>query len=817
MRKSNKNIYSKFMGLTTKKKLAVIAAVAALILVLIPLLTYAYFARDIANEERLMNRNNTGVVLLDRHGEEFYRAYNSNISDIERVPLEELPEHVPQALIATEDREFYEHNGYSLRRTVASLYGNVLNLDATRFGGSTITQQLAKNALLSSDKNYFRKYQELALAIAIERHYEKDKILEMYLNSVYFGEGAFGIEDAAQTYFGKSARELSLAESSMLIGLLPSPSAFSPISGDMEAAQNRQEVVLTSMVDTEKITEEEKSDILDQDLAIQSAPEQEEVFAIHFAEMVLEELRDEHGEERIARSGFTVKTTLDANWQQHAEEAVKSHIEGIQYLGAKNGAVVAIDPSNGEVRAVVGSVDWRQEEFGMANMATTPRQPGSSFKPIYYTEALNEEVITPATILKDKPTDFGGGYRPENFDNQYRGDITVRRALANSLNIPSVKVMEKLGVEESVEAAQRMGMDSVDDSADYGLSLALGTAEVKLLNLTNAYAAFANQGEQYEPATIQEVQNKYGKTIFTNIADSEEVMDEGASYLISSILSDDSARAATFGGSLSIGRPAAVKTGTTDDNRDALTVGYTPSIAVGVWVGNNENTPMTSIGGSSGAAPIWRNVVLNIVADQPVEDFERPSSVESVLICKDSGLRAPRSFSGSYKEFFLRGSAPDKKCNAPKPEEDRTQREKPDEDEEDNEEEEEEEEEKEDTEAPSTPPSLEASSVGPNQIDLTWSPSSDNTGVTGYEVYRGGKLVGDVGETSFSDTGLDPDTQYNYQVIAYDEASNESDPATDSAKTDKEEGSGDSGGSNGETSFLEVMSASLAASVRMRI
>ncbi len=666
MIESLKDKYHHFKQLSLWRKVTLVGGAIAIVLVLIPLLTYAYFARDIANEERLMNRNNTGVIMLDRHGEEFYRAYNATASDTEPIAFSNLPPHLIDAVIASEDRGFYDHSGYSLRRTLASLYGNVLNRDPTMFGGSTITQQLAKNALLRDEKSYFRKYQELALAIAIERHYEKDKILELYLNSVYFGEGSFGIEDAATTYFDKSAVELTPAESAMLIGILPAPSAWSPVSGDVERARERQLSVLAAMNEVGFIDEEEQEQIAGVELTYApSAQTEEDTFAMHFAEMVLDELREDYSEERIARSGFEITTTLDTKWQEQAEATVSSHIDQIRVLNATNGAVVVIDPGSGEIRTLVGSVDWNDEDFGKVNMATSPRQPGSSFKPIYYAEALSRGDITPITTIADEPTTFGGSYEPENFDRRFRGDVTVRSALANSLNIPAVKVVEELGVEETVEVANRMGLDSIDDPETYGLSLALGTAEVPLLDLTNVYAAFGDGGLQYTPTTIEQIDDKFGDRIYQNNGRSKRVLDEAGSFLISSILSDSNARAATFGTSLNLSRPAAVKTGTTDDNRDALTVGYTRNIAVGVWVGNNSNEEMSSIAGSSGAAPIWRGVMNAVLADVETEEFPRPGNVVSRPVCFRNNLVAESDFEGTYTEYFLRGTIPEGRCEAP--------------------------------------------------------------------------------------------------------------------------------------------------------
>ena len=689
-----KRRYQWFMSLSLRRRLAIVGGIIALILILIPLLTYAYFVRDISNEERLMNRNNTGVVLLDRHGDEFFRAYNANVStDREQVPFDDMPEHLVQALISAEDREFYEHGGYSVRGTAAALYGNILNRDPTRYGGSTITQQLAKNALLSADKSYFRKYQELALAIAIERHYEKDKILEMYLNSVYFGEGAFGIENAAQAYFDKPAIELNVSESSMLMGLLPSPSSNSPISGSRERADAGQERVLSAMVAEGYISEVDKESAQAEELAIQDEEDLlDSVFAVHFAEMVLDELREEYGEEQIARSGFRVQTTLDSAWQEIAEASIRDQIAQIERLGAENAAAVALDPRTGEVRVMVGSVDWRNEDFGKVNMVKTPRQPGSSFKPIYYAEALQEEVFTASSLIEDRPTTFGSDYTPRNFDGTFRGNVTVRRALANSLNIPAVKVVQELGVEETIETAQRLGIEGIDGDPDqYGLALALGSAEAELMDMTNAYAAFANQGMQNEPRVIHSVEDKFGKVIDEATSTPSDVMGAEGSYLISSILADENARAEVFGSSLSIGRPAAAKTGTTDDNKDAWTIGYTPTLATGVWVGNNSNESMSAISGSSGAAPIWRSIMTEAHNGEPVQEFERPDRVVSQLVCRSNGLPTDRAFSGAYTEYFIRGTIPDGNCEAPAP--DRQPQETPqlreDEDEEEPEEEEE--------------------------------------------------------------------------------------------------------------------------------
>lgn len=648
-----------FWRLSLRQKALVIGLPLLLLLILIPLVTYLVLARDIADPERLMNRNNTGVELLDINGQAFYSSGTSK--PLTRLKADEISKVTTDALISSEDKEFYKHSGVSLRGLIAALYANVASRDATAYGGSTLTQQLVKNTLLSSNKNFFRKYQEVAMAIAVDRQYSKDEILNLYINSVYFGEGAFGIDEAAKTYYGKLAKDLSLAEASMLIGILPAPSAYSPISGDVDKAKKQQERVLRRMVEDGKITEAQKKDALATQLAFVPAQAQNVSKAPHFVEMVIAELEKKYGEETVKRSGYRVQTTLNVAWQEQAEQNVRDQTAINARSGGRNAALVAIDPKNGEIRALVGSADYSNETFGKFNVAISPRQPGSSFKPIYFTEAFNQRLVTPATIMKDEATDFGG-YKPNNFDFKFRGDITVRNALAQSLNIPAVKVMEKLGVNDAVETAQRMGISTISKDKDYGLSLALGAAEATPLAMTNAYAAFANGGLQYEPTTIRQIESKYGDIIFRTNIKSKRVQSEQASYLISNILSDNTARAPTFGSSLNIsGRQVAVKTGSTDNNHDAWTIGFTPSLAVGVWVGNNENEAMSS-GGSAMAGPIWRKSLTTFLGDTKAEEFPRPNGIVEIAICRSNGLRATGNASNTYNEVFLSGTLPTGSC-----------------------------------------------------------------------------------------------------------------------------------------------------------
>lgn len=635
-----------------------------LFLILTPVATYLYFAKDLTSKENIMNANNQGLLLLDRNGKPFFTFYQAR--NKKPIPLSEIPQSIQHAVVAIEDKDFYKHPGFSIPAIMRAFYIDIQE-EKLAYGASTITQQLVKNALLSPEKSFLRKYQEIALALEVDRRFSKDEILEMYLNTVYFGEGAFGVENAAKVYFGKDANQLTLAQSALLAGILPAPSAYSPISGDREAAFRRQQLVLQKMVEQHYITNEEKNQALQEKIVFNPIRESINLTAPHFAEMVKDELIKKYGEQKVAASGFKVTTTLDLAWQEYAETTVKNHVNTLVYNKASNGAAVVIDPKTGEIKALVGSKDWYDEDFGKVNMAIRPRQPGSSFKPIIYAKALDMQVITPATILEDKQTTFPGNYKPKNYDGSYRGKVTVRRALSNSLNIPSVEIMQKVGVENGVAFAKQLGITTLNNPSNYGLSLVLGAAEVPLVELTDAYAVFANNGNYLPATTILEIRDKRNEQIYSYSPTSKQVLSPEVSFLISSILSDNNARAEVFAGALTLSRPAAVKTGTTENYRDALTVGYTPSLVVGVWVGNNDNTPMDNIAGSLGAAPIWRRLMEHFLAGTPIEKFTPPSSIHKLMVCKENGFKTDVATSSAYQEFFIRGTEPTQDCNVPTP------------------------------------------------------------------------------------------------------------------------------------------------------
>lgn len=648
-----KRKWQDFRSLSKRKKFLYIGGPILAFLVLTPILTYAMLYRDISDPERLMNRSNTGVQLTDKNGEVFFSTGSNRA--LKRLTLDQISDYTEKALISSEDKGFYEHSGISARGILGAVKNQITGSNG---GGSTLTQQLVKNTLLSNENKFLRKYQEFFMAIAVEQRYNKDEILDMYLNSVYFGEGAFGIDEAAHTYFGKEANDLDLAQSAVLIGILPAPGAYSPISGSAKYAKERQTYVLKRMQEDSKITTVEKEAALSEQLSYAEVKPVTYPNAPHFAEMVMAELNKKYGgEEKIKRSGYKVKTTLDLSWQKQAEDIVSTNIARSAAGGGRNAALVAIDPKTGQVRALVGSVDYNNPDFGKVNMALAARQPGSSFKPIYIAEALNEKVVTAATVVRDEATDFGG-YKPDNYDFRFRGDITVRNGLAQSLNIPALKVLQKLGVQKAEDKAIEMGISTIDKKHNYGMALGLGAAEARPIDMTNAFAAFANGGRQYDRSIIDTIENKYGDTIYRANPKSKRVQSQEASFIISDILSDNAARAPSFGSRLNIpGRKVAVKTGSTDDNRDAWTIGYTPSVTVGVWVGNNENEIMSS-GGSAMAGPIWTQSIRAFLADTPAETFAQPSGVTKMWTCKPGG--------GGYEEYFINGTQPAKSC---KPEE----------------------------------------------------------------------------------------------------------------------------------------------------
>ncbi len=645
-----------------KHDLLIAFAACCLLLIFVPIFTYMYFARDLSSKESIMNRNNTGVTLLDRHDKVFFSFYQGQLRNL--VPLSAIPKVTQQAVMAAEDKDFYSHPGFSIKALAGAFIADIRHRNFS-YGGSTITQQLVKNSLLNTNKNFLRKYQELVLAQELERRYTKDEILEMYLNSVYFGQGSFGIQSAAKTYFNKDAKDLDLAESTILASVLTAPTELDPVSGNRGKTIARQRFVLQEMQDKKFITHEQLAKAQAEELKFQP-PAQSLYQAPHFALMVKDQLLQKYGEEEVIRGGLVVHTTLDLDWQVYAEKVVADQVKSLQRNRVSNGGAVVIDPANGEVRVMVGSKDWYDDKFGKLNITTALRQPGSSFKPIVYATALEKHIITPATVLHDSPITYtikgSPPYSPHNYDNKFRGNVLARRALVNSLNVPAIEVLMKEGIPPVIEMAQRLGISSIDSDKYYGPSFALGTAEVKLVELTNVYATFANHGQKNEITLITDIYDKHSQQIFHYQPSPQPVISPEVSFQIASILSDNATRAESFGNTLNISRQAAAKTGTTEDYRDALTMGFTPQLAIGAWVGNNDNTTMDQIAGSLGAAPIWKNLMEHFLIGVPEQKFTPPPGIITATVCKSMGLLIREATSSGYPEYFQSGTQPTQYC-----------------------------------------------------------------------------------------------------------------------------------------------------------
>ncbi len=626
----------------------------------------------------------TGISsrILDRHGRLLYEITDPHAGRHVPVPLEEIPLYCRQATIATEDADFYTNPGVDIRGILRALWINLRGGEVLA-GGSTITQQVARNLLLSpqerSQRTLIRKLRESILAWRIARTFTKDEVLALYLNEVYYGNLAYGIEAAAQTYFGKGVRELSLAECALLAGLPQSPAFYNPLT-DPERARKRQQVVLGLMVEQGYITPEQVELAARERLHFAATPFPIE--APHFVMYVWAWLEREFGAEALYTEGLVVTTTLDLNLQHTAEEAVRRHLARLTQASEESGlrevnnaALVALDPQTGAILAMVGSPDYFNPAIdGAVNAALALRQPGSALKPLIYAaaftpyadgQAQGQALLTPASVILDVRTAFptreGLPYVPENYDRRFHGPVSAREALAQSLNIPAVRVLHMVGVDRLVTLANRMGITSFGTGERFGLALALGGGEVRLLELTAAYAAFANGGQRVDPFGVLEVRDVRGQLRYqARLVPGAQVLDPRVAYLITDILSDENARAPAFGtGSvLSLSRPAAVKTGTSSDWRDNWTVGYTPQLVTGVWVGNADGRPMRDVSGVEGAGPIWHDFMERALRGQPVVPYLEPPGLERVRVCVPSGLLPTPLCPRTREELFIAGTAP---------------------------------------------------------------------------------------------------------------------------------------------------------------
>lgn len=554
--------------------------------------------------------------ILDRSDKLIYEIYTEKRRN--PVKLEELPLPIRQATIAIEDKDFYKHIGIDPLGVARAVYKTVFKRKLE--GGSTITQQLVKTTLLSPERTILRKAREVYLSLVIEIVYPKDKILELYLNQVPYGGTAYGIDAAAQTYFGKGARDLTLAEGALLAGLTAAPTRFSPFGANPNLAKERQLSVLRRMVEDKYINEEEAESAIKEQLVFRK-PKGEA--GIHFALLVKETLVEEFGEKVVEQGGLRVRTTLDLPLQRMAEEVVRAEVDKLKKQKVGNGAALVTSPQTGDILAMVGSKDYfAEDEDGKVNVTTSPRQPGSSIKPLNYALGLVREKITPSSIFLDVPSCFQVPgqplYCPDNYDGSFHGMVTTRLALGNSYNLPAVKMLALNGVPEFVTFARRLGLTTLTDPARYGLSLTLGGGEVKMTDMAVAFGVFANRGIKQDLRAILEIKDWQGKVLKTaeqnGQREGEQVLPPEVPFLISDILRDNDARTAAFGPTsylvVSSHPEVSVKTGTTNDRRDNWTIGYTKDLVAAAWVGNNDNKPMAgAVSGVSGASPIWNRIM----------------------------------------------------------------------------------------------------------------------------------------------------------------------------------------------------------------
>lgn len=668
----SRNPFKKFTSVLVLSKLARWALFAVIGGLIFFFLYFLWVSRDLPTPGKLSNADiKDSTKILDKNGVVLYSIFK----DYNRlyVPLKDIPDNLKNATIATEDKDFYTNNGFSVTGLVRGLLIDPI-LKNRASGGSTITQQLVKNALLSPERSITRKLKELILAIQVDQRFSKDEILEMYLNNVPYGGTAIGVEAAANMYFGKHAKDLNLAQSAFLAGLPQLPSVYSPYANPGgKQYLDRTQIVLNRMVTEGMISKKQADSAMKEVKAFKFTQKQGNLKAPHFVQYVREQLTKLYGDSVVEAGNLTVKTTLDYELQKNAEDIVNEEVEKLKDYDVGNGAAVVMDPKTGGILAMVGSKNYFDTESeGNFNASTALRQPGSSLKPIMYATAF-EKGYTPATMVMDLKTEFPTNvpgqkdYIPVNYDGKFRGPVQLRFALGNSLNIPAVKMLANVGIKPVMQKAYDMGITNWQPTdknlSDVGLSLVLGGREASLLQIVNAYSVFANKGVKQEPFAILEVQDAKGKTIYKHEeSKGDKVLSPEVAFLISHILLDDNARSDAFGrfSLLNVpGKTVSVKTGTTDLKRDNWAVGFTPSYVVGVWVGNNDNKAMNSriASGVTGATPIWNRIMKFVLKDKKDEVPQKPANVEAVQIDAFSG-GTPRDGQPTRTEYFVKGTEP---------------------------------------------------------------------------------------------------------------------------------------------------------------
>lgn len=622
--------------------------------------------KDLPSPNELVNRDQeVSTKIYDRNGTLLYKIYKEKNRSI--ISLAEIPNNVIAATLAAEDAEFYSHPGFSLKGIIRAIIRNVKENKLT--GGSTITQQLVKNALLSSEKTLIRKIRELILAVGVELSFTKNEILEMYLNEVSYGGTAYGIQEASSIYFGKKVSELTLAEAAYLAGLPKSPTIYSPFGSSPEQGLARQKDVINLMAINKFISNEVANNALNQNLEFET--NKIDIKAPHFVMYVRQQLESIYGTSMVEKGGLEVTTTLDYSIQLLAEKVIDNELSKLKHLNVNNAAVIVVEPKTGEILAMVGSHDYFDlENDGNVNAVMSIRNPGSSIKPINYAFALGNGY-NPATILKDSPVTFNvpglPPYSPRNYDSKFRGNLSLRSALAESRNVTAVKVLASYGVDKMLELGNKMGITTWNDPSKYGLSLTLGGGGVKLFDLAQVYSVIANKGEKVNFQSVLKISNYKNKTLEEINYEQESVLDPRIAYLLINILSDNIARSPAFGTFSELSIPThpevAVKTGTSNDLRDNLTIGFNQNYLVAVWVGNNDNAPMSRIAsGITGASPIWKGIISSLLNNQKSEPWIIPDGLINTPICSLTGTLPCQGCPTKF-EWFLKEDVPTKKCN----------------------------------------------------------------------------------------------------------------------------------------------------------
>jgi 1A family penicillin-binding protein len=647
-------------------KFARLGFLGVILLIILFFVGIPIFSLALPSPDKIVRTQGYSTQIMDRNGQVLYDIYANQNRTPEK--LIDIPVYLRQATVAVEDKNFYNHSGFD---PLGMMRGFLRIFTRGRAqGGSTLTQQLIKKALLTDDRTITRKIKEFVLALEVEKKYSKDEILQMYLNEVPYGGTAWGVGAAAQTYFGKDVKDLNLVESAILAGMPQSPSNYSPYSSTPKAYVSRTKDVLRRMREDGYIKEEQEKAALEQLENVSFQPRGAGFKAPHFVQFVEKILEQRYGQAAVEQGGLKVTTTLDLDLQNKAQSIVAEEIAKVEKQHITNGAAIVINPETGEILSMVGSKDFNAPGVGQYNVVTALRQPGSSFKPITYVTGF-KKGYTPATVLMDVPTNFPGGvgqpdYTPVNYDGKFVGPIQVRYALANSRNIPAVKMLALTGIKEVLTTATDMGITTLPPTNDtlkrVGLSLTLGGGEVKLIDMATAYSTFVNKGQKIEPVAILKVTDANGKVLEENKpAKGKQVLTPEQAFLMSSILSDNEARAAEFGLNSFLkvtGHNVMVKTGTTNDKRDNWTIGGNSNAMIGVWVGNNDNSPMLNVAsGVSGASPIWNKIVVAANEGKSKVEFEIPQGVVSAQVDTVSGYSAHDGFP-SRNEYFAKGTEP---------------------------------------------------------------------------------------------------------------------------------------------------------------